>query len=115
MRTRSDGAFVVSGFTYFPDGTRLVVALTDSTGFTQTQTQPTVENALFEGLPLRTPDGTPWPGGTYHVHVSARFGQGQQDEQVMQESDGGRAFDGEGMSTTRDGSPVFSKSFRIDR
>jgi hypothetical protein len=46
------GRFVLSGLCFFPDGTRVGVAVYDSSGRFRSRTQPVVDRALLRALPL---------------------------------------------------------------
>lgn len=115
LRVRLDtaGGLVVWGFCYFPERTSLTVVVHDSAGTALARTQPTVENSLFQSLPLRAPGSAAWPPGRYEIQVHATFAPGAQPERVLRESRGGEAFTGDGMVRTRQGRPAYDKRFVI--
>jgi len=109
----SDGGIVAGGLCFFPDGTRLTVALADSAGHELGRTQPVVDRALFHSLPLKGPGGGAWPEGRYAVDISATFAPGAQTPEVLRESKSGAAFHGEGMTTSRQGRLAYSRRFQV--
>jgi hypothetical protein len=110
----TDGRFVVSGICYFPEDTRLTLVLHDSLGVGVTRTRPVVANGLFDSLPLGAEPGQTLPPGRYEIEISVLFGPQDQPADVLRETDNGRALTGEGMFTTKRGSPAFSKRFPVE-
>jgi hypothetical protein len=107
------GHFVVSGLCFFPDGTRLTVALYDSSGTPLARTQPTVEDALFRSLPLGPDQGTALVPGRYALEISAEFAPGAQPPRVVRALGSGREFSGPGMTKSRQGHPAYSRRFQF--
>jgi hypothetical protein len=106
------GKLVVGGVCYFPDGTRLDVALVDSSGSIVARSQPTVEDAMFNSLPLSVPDTTGGPRD-YVVHLSASFAPGAQSPEVLRKVKPGTEFVGEGMMVNRQGHLAYSRRLRV--
>ena len=109
----TDERFVVSGLCFFPDGTRLSVALYDSAGTFRARTVPTVDQALFRSLPLGGDDGGGWPGGRYVIELSAEFAVGAQPPAVLRAVGDGREFRGDGMTVSRQGHPAYARRFQV--
>lgn len=109
----TDERFVVSGLCFFPDGTRLSVALYDSAGTFRARTVPTVNQALFRSLPLGGDDGARWPAGRYVIELSAEFAVGAQPPAVLRAVGDGREFRGDGMTENRQGHPAYARRFQI--
>lgn len=111
IRVRRDtrGGFVVSGFSYFPEHTRLGLVLYDSDGRALARTQAEVVSSLFQSAPLAPPDGSGWPAGAYEILIEAIFAPGAQPERVLESSQDGAALSGDGMTTTVQGRPAFAK------
>ena len=107
----TDGRFVVSGFCYFPDDTRLTVSLHDSLGRAVGQTRPVVANGWFTALPL---GGSKMPAGDLEIGISANFSPGEQSAAVLDETEGGAALEGEGMFITKRGQPAFALRFPVE-
>jgi hypothetical protein len=108
----TDGRFVVSGFCYFPDDTRLTVSLRDSSGGVLGRTRPVVANGLFDALPIGP--GETLPIGEYEMEIAAGFSPGDQPDAVLEETGNGRALEGEGMFTTQQGHYAFAKRFPVE-
>jgi len=109
VRRDTRGGFVVSGFAYFPEHTRLGLVLYDSTGRVLARTQTEVLNSLFRSMPLVRSDGGRWPAGAYEILIEAIFAPGAQPDRVLEASKGGAALSGDGMTTTVQGRPAFAK------
>jgi hypothetical protein len=107
----TDGRFVVTGFCYFPDDTRLSIALHDSLGQVLGQTRSVVENGWFTSLPF---GGGELPAGAYEIGVTANFSPGEQPVTVLDETDGGAALEGEGVFITQRGHPAFALRFPVE-
>ena len=114
ITSETRGGLVVSGFGYFPESTRLSIALVDTSGRRLSWTQAEVENGLFQTLPLVLPPPDQRPSGELNNDNQASFAPGNQDEEVLAASDSGRDLSGEGMTVSRQGHPVFHKRFRLD-
>jgi hypothetical protein len=106
------GKLVVGGVCYFPDGTRLDVALVDTVGNVLARSQPTVEDAKFSTLPLSVPD-TPGEPHSYTVHLSASFAPGAQSLEVLRQVKPGQTYVGEGMMMSRQGHFAYSRRLRV--
>lgn len=109
----TDRRFVVSGLCFFPDGTRLSVALYDSTGTIRARTVPTIDRALFRTLPLGDENSGGWPAGRYAIEISAEFAPGAQPPAVLRAFGSGREFRGDGMTKNRQGRPAYSRRFQV--
>jgi hypothetical protein len=107
------GRFVLSGLCFFPDGTRVDVALYDSTGRFRARTQPTVERAMLRALPLGDEAGRGWPAGRYAIELSANFAPGAQAPEVLRAVGSGGQFGGAGMTRSRQGHPAYSRRFQV--
>lgn len=108
------GRLVVSGVCLFPDGTRLTVALYDSTGRLVGRTQPVIEDALFRSLPLGDDQGRGWPAGRYAVELSAAFAPGAQPPEALRAFGKGERFRGPGMTRSRQGHPAYERRFQVE-
>src|SRR5437763_12968252 len=87
------GGIVAYGACAFPDGTQLTIALLGPDDRPLTLTRATVTTGRFQSLPLVPPDG-PLPAGRVHVLLSAPFGPGQQNAEVLRRTAEGRDFSG---------------------
>lgn len=107
------GRLVIGGVCYFPDGTRLDVALVDTAGQVISRSQPVIEDAMFTSLPLAVPDTSGWSGHGYDIQLSASFAPGAQAPEVLRQVKPGRAFVGEGMMLSRQGHFAYSRRLRV--
>jgi hypothetical protein len=107
------GRFVVSGVCFFPDGTRLDVALYDSTQQLRARTRPLVDRAMFRSLPLGDEAERGWTPGRYAVELSADFAPGSQSPQVLRAFGSGEQFRGPGMIRSWQGHPAYSRRFQV--
>ncbi len=104
--------FVVSGLCFFPDGTRLSVALYDSAGVCRARTTPTIGQARFRSLPLGD-EGGGWPPGRYAIELSAEFAPGAQPAEVLRAFGSGRETRLDGMTRSRQGHPAYARRFQV--
>jgi hypothetical protein len=107
------GRFVVSGLCFFPDGTRVSVAVYDSTGRFRARTLPVVERALIGSLPLGDEEGRGWPPGRYAIELSADFAPGSQSPEVLRALGAGDRFRGPGMTRSAQGYLAYSRRFQV--
>jgi hypothetical protein len=104
---------VIGGVCYFPDGTRLDVAIVDPRGNVVSRTQPVVEDAQFHSLPLATPDTSLGQRG-YDIRLSASFAPGAQSPEVLRQLNPGERYVGEGMMMTKQGHFAYSRRLRVN-
>jgi hypothetical protein len=109
------GALRVSGRATLPDGTRLRITLRESSdGASRAMAEAPVLGGRFDTPPLIGEYG-PLPRGRYRVEVLAHFTPDAQPDDVLRQTDEGRALRGPGITRGRDGRASYFVSQEVTR
>ena len=112
----TDGGLVVAGAADFPTGTKVTVALLARTADggleTVASAGATVDAGHFMTSPLAPLAGAPAPG-LHPIRVSAAFGPGDQEADVLRAAADGRRYRGSGVRTLEGGRVVFVTTLEV--
>lgn len=112
----TDGGLVVAGLCAFPEGTQVTLSLLapgpGDAHVTLASVRARVEHGRFLGAPLAGVAGPP-PAGIHPLRISAAFGPGDQEPEVLAAAAHGRRYHGPGVRELAGGRIIFETLLEV--